>query len=126
MKRVQLHTLMPLGWLLFSLGFLAFSLTMETTAMIGDTRGYDPGGKAVPVVASASMAVLSLWQLVRERMRQTSHENAATPAWLVMGYIAVSAAYIVFFRTLGYMLSTCLLIFWLTMFNLRASNTIPG
>lgn len=129
MKLFRLQTLLPFGFFLLSAGYVAFALGLERTGMIGDVRGYDPGGRFMPVLAGAVMGVLSLWVLIREIRANTPAVPFAAPLWLTLANLAISAGYIVLFRHFGYMLSTCLVVFWLTVFNLRATGLViswPG
>lgn len=122
MKHARFETLMPAGFLLFSLGYIAFALTMENARMIGDVRGYDPGGRFVPLLAAAAMAALSIALLVREVRAGAGKTTFAAPLRLTLSYLFLSVAYIALFRPLGYNFSTCLMVFWLTIINLRETR----
>lgn len=126
MPRVRLNSIMAGGFLVFAVGYLVSFIMMPTTDMIGDTRGYDPGGRVVPMAASGCMALLSLWLFVRSLRPQSARPPESIPVGLLAANILISAAYIAFFRPAGYVVATCLTLYWLTILNLRSIEVKIG
>lgn len=108
------------GCLVAALVFVAFILSLDPSQMTGDVYGYDPGTRALPLMAGVVMAAASLHLVVRER-------SAAAIGWLeprglVLANLGVSVLFVVLFRHLGYIPTTGTLMFVLVVLNLRQSG----
>lgn len=117
--KIKLETFMAGGFFLFSLAYLAFVLSSTASVMIGDVRGYDPGSRAVPLLAAGTIGLLSLSLLIRQRRIEPDEGVAISHGGLILANIAVAACYIALFRPAGYCAATCLAMYWLIVLNLR-------
>jgi hypothetical protein len=111
---------LPLVFLAFSLLYLAFGFSLQKLTMIGDEQGWDPGSRALPLGAGFLMLGLSVYLVFRETTRTLTEQAVPSGAQrLILLTIVVSLLYILVFRTLGFILSTHILLFTLIYFNQR-------
>ena len=105
-------------FVVLSLLYIAFALSVEQRRMIGDDRGWDPGSRALPLGAGAVMLAASLFLVVRERAPAGDRERLPTPSRrLIALAIVVSLLYVFAFRAVGFVLGTNLLLLTLITFN---------
>lgn len=121
-----MHQKLPLWvslfFFLFALGYCISFISAPVVVMIGDTRGYDPGGRVVPIAASAVLALLSLIVFVRESQASKTAPTQAETVRLVITNIALSVVYILVFRSAGYIISTSVFLYVLIVLNLHATE----
>ena len=129
---------MPLAWLVFSLWYLIFALSIEARRMPADREGWDPGSNAVPVGLGIIMVVVSLYLVFSDRgTLRAEHPAAAAPGTapetvarensahagalrrMTTLTLIVTIAYILIFRWAGFVLSTTILMVTLTFFYSR-------
>jgi len=108
------------GCLVASLAYVAFILSLDPSQMTGDVYGYDPGNRALPLLAGLVMAAAALHLTVRERRAPAA--GWLEPRGLVLANLAVSVLFVAFFRHLGYIPTTGVLMFVLIVLNLRQSG----
>ncbi len=111
---------LPLGFFVASLIYLGFMLTAESSRMVGDAFGYDPGSQALPALAGGILAVVSLYLFIRERKASASEPWQSTK--LLFANLGLAVLFIVLFRPLGFVLTTGLLMFALTVLNYREAG----
>lgn len=110
--------IIPLVFLVVSLLYLAFSFSLEQHRMIGDERGWDPGSRALPIAMGFLMLGLSTYLIFKETAKEQAEGSVPTGArHLIVLTILLSVLYILFFRALGFILSTAMLLFTLIYFN---------
>ena len=108
----------PLVFLVVSLLYLAFCFSLEQYRMIGDERGWDPGSRALPIAMGFLMLGLSIYLFLRETAKQQQEQAVPSGARkLIVLTIVLSVLYILAFRTLGFVLSTAVLLYTLIYFN---------
>jgi len=117
----RLAFIAPMGFFLFSIGYLAFILSLDSTVMIGDTYGYDPGGAVVPASAAVLLGLAALWQLVTQHP-VANEDRTKAPVGLLLSNIAISAVFIAVFRYAGFLLSTGIALHLLIQLNLWTEN----
>ncbi|MCG8508019.1 MAG: tripartite tricarboxylate transporter TctB family protein, partial [Rhodospirillales bacterium] len=118
----SLRQMVPLGFLIAALGYIAFVFSLETSTMIGDVFSYDPGGRIIPLLAALVLAAASLRLVISERA--TAPQEADRSAHLlVLANIGLSILFIALFRPLGFVISTGLMMFFLILFNVRMVET---
>lgn len=107
----------PIVFIFFSLLYIIFSFSIEQRKMIGDEMGWDPGSRAIPVGIGFLMLGVSIYLLFKER-KSKEEEISIDPASkkLIIITITLSILYILFFRFVGFILSTNILIFTLIYF----------
>lgn len=116
--KIAFRQAVALGFLLLSLIYVAFILSLESTTMIGDDFGYDPGSRVIPLVAGAVMAMVSLHLVIQERSAPAP-EAVRSRFFLLLANVGLSIAFIALFRPVGYLLSTGVMMFCLSYLNLR-------
>ncbi|MDY7027304.1 MAG: tripartite tricarboxylate transporter TctB family protein [Spirochaetota bacterium] len=117
----RLTSIVPLVLLVVSLLYLVFAVNIEPFNMIGDQSGWDPGTRAIPVGLGVLMVVLSSYLFVRE-LRTPDEQNGETDPALrrvLVTTVIVCGAYVLLFRTVGFVLLTSGMLFLLTYFNSR-------
>lgn len=111
---------LPFGCFVASLIYLGFMLASESSRMVGDSFGYDPGSLALPVLAGGVLAAVSLYLFIRER------HGTATATWqstkLVIANLVLAILFIALFRHLGFILTTGLFMFVLIVLNQREAG----
>ncbi|UCF99724.1 MAG: tripartite tricarboxylate transporter TctB family protein [Spirochaetaceae bacterium] len=108
----------PLVFLVVSLLYLAFSFSLEQYRMIGDERGWDPGSRALPIAMGFLMLGLSIYLILNETAKEQAEGSVPAGARnLILLTLIMSVLYILVFRTLGFILSTAVLLFTLIYFN---------
>lgn len=121
--KVELRLILPLSFFMFSIGYLAFIVSSDSSTMIGDIYGYDPGGQAIPLISTVILAIAALWTLVTEiKACGTRPPLRFAPIWLIVANIAISLVFIAVFRPVGFLIVTCLAMHWLIYLNLRAAE----
>lgn len=127
---------MPLAWLVFSLWYLIFALSIEARRMPADREGWDPGSNAVPVGLGIIMVAVSLYLVFTDRGQarvgrpapaaadagetpRRDNGNARALRRLTTLTLIVTTAYILMFRWAGFVLSTTILMVTLTFFFSR-------
>jgi hypothetical protein len=111
---------LAVGCLGAALLYVAFILSLDPSHMTGDVYGYDPGTKALPLLAGLVMAGASLHLAVRER-----HAPALgwlEPRGLVLANLGLSVLFIVLFRHVGFIPMTGSLMFALLILNVRETG----
>lgn len=111
---------LAIGCLVAALAYIAFVLTLDSSQMAGDNYGYDPGTRALPLLAGLVMAAASLHLAVRER--RAAAVGWLEPRGLVLANLGVSVLFVVLFRHLGYIPTTGALMFVLVVLNVRQSG----
>ena len=99
---------------------MAFVLGLPGGRTPGDVHGYDPGGRAVPLLAAGLMTVLAGWALVRE-VRAAPGEGFG-PLALVAAYAVLAVAFVAVLRSVGFVIGAALLTFGLIALNAHAAG----
>ncbi len=90
--------------------------------MIGDSFGYDPGGRLFPVLAGAVMFICStsvLWQVLRSAPNISKADKQPLMSPLVVSNIVAAFIFILSFRFLGYIIASGLFVCTLICLNQR-------
>ena len=107
----------PIVFIFFSLLYIILSFSIEQRKMIGDEMGWDPGSRAMPIGIGFLMLGVSIYLFFKERK---SGEEEITLDFaskkLIIITIMLSILYILFFRFVGFVLSTNILLFALIYF----------
>ncbi len=123
---------MPLAWLVFSIAYLLFSLTIEERRMPGGD--WDPGSAALPTGVAVVMIACSAYLVLKENVvgardskkrRAVNGESSpgetrgrlfgATERLIIMTVLLLSA-YVLSFRTVGFVITTTVMLLMLTYF----------
>ena len=115
---------MPLAWLVFSIIYLLFAMSIEPRRMPADREGWDPGSNAIPIGIGYIMVAVSAYLVISDRnpavARPRRPAPSAAPAADVPALIAVTVAatvaYIAAFRGAGFVIATTVLMMTLTYF----------
>ena len=118
----SLRQMVPLGFLMSAVGYIAFVFSFDSSTMIGDVYSYDPGGRIIPLLASVILAAASLRLVISERAVASQAVDRSVRQ-LVLVNIGLSILFIALFRPLGFVISTGLMMFFLIYFNIRAVET---
>jgi len=109
----------PLFFVVLSLLYLIYAVTMEDSRMIGDEVGGDPGGKLLPLALAIFMIVASLYLFLTDTVKGAPRKMGKPERSLFILTLALTIAYVLFNRSLGFILSTCCLLFCLCFANSR-------
>jgi hypothetical protein len=122
--------IIPLVFLIVSLLYLAFCFSLQQYRMIGDERGWDPGSRALPIAMGFLMLGLSTYLIFKETTKEQAERSVSAGARnLILLTIFLSVLYILVFRSLGFILSTAILLFTLIYFNYHGNirlELFPG
>ena len=115
--KLHIKKLIPIVFIFFSLLYIIFSFSIEQRKMIGDEMGWDPGSRAIPIGIGFLMLGVSIYLFFKER-KAKEEEISLDPASkkLIIITITLSILYILFFRFVGFILSTNVLLFALIYF----------
>lgn len=113
----NIRIIIPIVFIVFSLLYIILSFSIEQRKMIGDEMGWDPGSRAMPIGIGFLMLGVSIYLFFKER-KSEKEESPLEPASkkLIILTIALSILYILFFRFVGFILSTNILLFTLIYF----------
>jgi hypothetical protein len=128
---MQVRRVIPLIFIVISLLYILFSFSLEERRMIGDVKGWDPGSRAMPVGVGFIMLTASVYLAYKEKKSRGEDETSLELSIrkLMILTILLSILYILFFRFLGFVLSTHILLFTLIYFNYESNvklNMIPS
>jgi len=111
------RTIIPIVFIFFSLLYIILSFSIEQRKMIGDETGWDPGSRAMPIGIGFLMLGVSIYLFFKERKsgeEEITLDSASKK--LIILTIMLSILYILFFRFVGFILSTNILLFTLIYF----------
>lgn len=111
---------LPFGFFVTSLIYLGFMLSTESSHMVGDDFGYDPGSRALPLLAGGVLAVVSLHLFIRERGAAADAPRQGRN--LFVANLVLAVLFIALFRHLGFVLTTGLFMFALIALNYREAG----
>jgi len=109
--------IIPIVFIFFSLLYIILSFSIEQRKMIGDEMGWDPGSRAMPLGIGFLMLGVSIYLFFKERKsgeEEITLDSASKK--LIIFTIMLSILYILFFRFVGFILSTNVLLFALIYF----------
>ena len=109
--------IIPIVFIFFSLLYIILSFSIEQRKMIGDEMGWDPGSRAMPIGIGFLMLGVSIYLFFKERKsgeEEITLDSASKK--LIIITIMLSILYILFFRFVGFILSTNVLLFALIYF----------
>ena len=109
--------IIPIVFIFFSLLYIILSFSIEQRKMIGDEMGWDPGSRAMPIGIGFLMLGVSIYLFFKERKsgeEEITLDSASKK--LIIITIMLSILYILFFRFVGFILSTNVLLFTLIYF----------
>ena len=109
--------IIPIVFIFFSLLYIILSFSIEQRKMIGDEMGWDPGSRAMPIGIGFLMLGVSIYLFFKERKsgeEEITLDSASKK--LIILTIMLSILYILFFRFVGFILSTNVLLFALIYF----------
>ena len=118
--RTGLRSTLALIFVVFSLLYIVFAVSVDQNRMIGDQEGWDPGSRAVPVALGVLMLVLSIYIFTREQREppeEPSDTRDAGARKLVVLALVVCLFYVLLFRIIGFILVTATLLFTLSFFS---------
>ncbi len=135
-KMIRMRTgttkkIIPVVFIVVSLLYIAFGFSLEHRRMIGDEKGWDPGSRAMPLGVGFLMLAASIYLTLKkesfEKLGQLQPDSGSVK--LISLTIMLSVMYIFFFRYVGFILATNILLFTLIYFNSRQDiswNMIPN
>jgi len=109
--------IIPIVFIFFSLLYIILSFSIEQRKMIGDETAWDPGSRAMPIGIGFLMLGVSIYLFFKERKsgeEEITLDSASKK--LIIFTIMLSILYILFFRFVGFILSTNVLLFTLIYF----------
>lgn len=113
------------GLFVFALLYCAFTLSLPVERMLGDSFGYDPGSRSIPLLATLILMAAALFEMVKAVRRSGGAPDADRRlAALVLANIACSVFLIAGFRPLGFLVATSLTLYALIALNLRAAGAV--
>jgi len=123
--RLTTKKVIPLIFVVVSILYIVFGFSLEQRRMIGDERGWDPGSRAMPLGLGFLLLGLSIYLALKKEQSEEDEENQPDPGSikLISLTITLSILYILFFRYVGFIFSTNILLFTLIYFNYKTDIT---
>jgi hypothetical protein len=111
----------PVFFMFLSVLYFIYVAGMGNSRMIGDEMGGDPGGMVLPLFLSLFMFIASVYLLLTDKTQETQEKaKMGKPVrGLFILTLIFSIAYILLIRSLGFILCTCILLFYLCFANMR-------
>lgn len=114
---------LPFVFMMVSILYFIYVISLGSSAMIGDEIGGDPGGMMLPLVLSIFMFVASTILFLTDKKPQEATEKVQGSAQrrLFLLTVIVAILYVAAMRPLGFIITTALLIFTLTFYYLQGT-----
>ena len=109
----------PLFFVILSVLYFIYVISTGDSRMIGDDVGGDPGGMVLPLCMAIFMIAASVYLFLTDTVKEAPRKMGKPELGLFVFTLVVSIAYVLFFRTLGFILCTCCLLFCLCFANCR-------
>jgi len=117
------HKPVPLAFMIMSLLYFFYVVSLGSSKMIGDELGGDPGGMVLPLFLSIFMFLASTYLMITDT--RTSEEKVEKfgpdERRLFALTFLMAITYVLAMRMIGFVLSTVILSFSLTFFYLRGT-----
>lgn len=116
---MNVKKLLPLFFIIISILYIAFSLSIEQRRMIGDVGGWDPGSRAMPLGIGILMLLTSTYQFFKESIPTTVQGAGLERSQrkLIIFVMITSFFYIIIFRLAGFIIATNVYLYSLIFFN---------
>jgi len=110
---MHIKRVIPIFFIIIALLYIIFSFTVEERKMIGDVRGWDPGSRAIPIGIGLIMLATSIYLSRKEKSPPGQDRKPHDPGIrkLTILTILLCIFFILFFRFLGFIISTHIFLF---------------
>lgn len=115
---------LPFVFMLASMFYFMYVLSLGTSTMIGDEIGGDPGGMMLPLVLSIFMFIASSVLFLTDKKSEGKAKDegfGVSERRLFILTVLISIFYVAAMRSLGFLITTAFLVFTLTFFYLRGT-----
>jgi hypothetical protein len=114
---------LPFVFMMVSILYFIYVISLGSSAMIGDEIGGDPGGMMLPLVLSIFMFVASTILFLTDKKPQeaTGKVQGTSERRLFLLTVIIAILYVAAMRPLGFIITTALLIFTLTFYYLQGT-----
>lgn len=120
------HKPVPLAFMIMSVLYFIYVVSLGSSKMIGDELGGDPGGMLLPLFLSIFMFLASTFLMITDTRIDGSQaiklETAERRLFILTFFMSI--AYVVGMRSLGFVLTTVILSYTLTFFYFRGNVLI--
>ena len=110
---------LPLFFVILSVLYLIYVVSMGDSRMIGDEVGGDPGGMLLPLFLAIFMIAASLYLLFTDKLKEAPRKMGKPERCLFILTLMISIAYVLLIRIIGFIPCTCCLLFCLCFANSR-------
>lgn len=110
---MHIKRVIPIAFIIIALLYIIFSFTVEERKMIGDVKGWDPGSRAIPIGIGFIMLTASIYLSRKEKNTPIRDKKPYDPGIrkLTILTILLCIFFILFFRFLGFIISTHIFLF---------------
>lgn len=114
---------LPFVFMVVSILYFIYVISLGSSTMIGDEIGGDPGGMMLPLVLSIFMFVASTILFLTDKKPQEAVQNSrgTSEQRLFLLTLIVAILYVAAMRPLGFIITTALLVFTLMFFYLQGT-----
>lgn len=114
---------LPFVFMVVSILYFIYVISLGSSTMIGDEIGGDPGGMMLPLVLSIFMFVASTILFLTDKKPQEAVQNSqgASEQRLFLLTLIVAILYVAAMRPLGFIITTAMLVFTLMFFYLQGT-----
>ena len=114
---------LPFVFMLVSILYFIYVISLGSSVMIGDEIGGDPGGMILPLFLSIFMFVASTILFLTDKKPQEEAQKVkgTSERRLFLLTVIVAILYVAAMRPLGFIITTALLVFTLTFYYLQGT-----
>ncbi|MDX9940502.1 MAG: tripartite tricarboxylate transporter TctB family protein [Sphaerochaetaceae bacterium] len=114
---------MPFVFMMVSLLYFIYVISLGSSTMIGDEIGGDPGGRLLPLALSIFMFIASTVLFLTDRKGEAAKDErlGSSERRLFLLTVIVAILYVVAMRPVGFLLTTATLVFTLTFYYLQGN-----
>ena len=114
---------LPFVFMVVSILYFIYVISLGSSTMIGDEIGGDPGGMMLPLVLSIFMFVASTILFLTDKKSQEAAQNSrgVSEQRLFLLTLILAILYVAAMRPLGFIITTAMLVFTLMFFYLQGT-----
>lgn len=106
MKKIKL---LPAIMTILSVLYLIYVISSESTTLVADTVGGDPGGKVIPIMIALFLVLGFLFITLKERPEESKRNNGT--AFLFVTTLILALLYVLLTKSVGFIILTTIVLY---------------